>query len=135
MNSQELEQRTKVFALGILKFLKTFKRDKAGDVLAFQLVKSATSIGANYREACRASTHNDFIHKISIVEKEAAETKYWLELCVEGEIGNLDQAKAMLDESSQLLAIFTASGRSAKANRGVRDDDGTTYLPDVDNES
>jgi len=128
MNKQELEVRTKRFALQVLKFLKTLGRDKASEVLTFQLAKSATSIGANYREANRASTHNDFIHKISIVEKEAAETQYWLELCLDGELGDRILANAALEESSQLLAIFTAVGRSAKANRGIKDNDQVPYL-------
>jgi four helix bundle protein len=86
-------------------------------VIGYQMVKAGTSIGANYREANRAESRNDFIHKVGIVEKEAAETQYWLELCEEGKLGDTDQRKWLLQESGELLAIFTRSGQTAKANR------------------
>ena len=78
MDKSELEKRTKLFALRIIKFVAALARNKANDVLGYQLVKCGTSIGANYREANRAESRNDFIHKIGIVEKEAAEIQYWL---------------------------------------------------------
>ena len=80
-------------------------------------MKSGTSIGANYREANRAESHNDFIHKIGVVEKEASETQYWLELFEEASIGDPSERRWLLQESGELLAIFTASGRTAKARR------------------
>ena len=76
----ELESRTKAFALHIIKFVSNLPKNKTTDVLGYQLLKSGTSIGANYREARRAESTDDFIHKIAIVEKEANESKYWLEL-------------------------------------------------------
>jgi four helix bundle protein len=75
-----------------------------GDVLGYQLLKAGTSIGANYREANRAESKNDFIHKIGIVEKEAAETQYWLELCNHAEVGDKVECQLLLEESGQLLA-------------------------------
>ncbi len=87
-------------------------------MITYQIVKSATSIGANYREAGRASSRNDFIHKMSIVEREAAETQYWLELCHEGGFGEPLEAARLLAECSELLAIFTAIGRTSKDNYG-----------------
>jgi four helix bundle protein len=92
-------------------------RNKANDVLIYQLVKCGTSIGANYREATRAESRNGFIHKIGIVEKEAAETQYWPELFDEADIGDETERRWLLKESGELLAIFTSSGRTAKANR------------------
>ena len=79
MNKTDLEIRTKRFALNIIQFVATLPRNKVGDVITHQLVKSGTSVGANYREATRAESRNDFIHKIAIVEKESSETQYWLE--------------------------------------------------------
>ena len=97
-------------------------------MLGYQLVKAGTSIGSNYREANRAESKRDFIHKISIVTKEAAETQYWLELFEEANsefqnssskfqiINPKDSAELtwLLNESGELLAIFTAIGRSSK---------------------
>lgn len=88
MDKKELEERTKKFALRIISFVSSLPKSKATDVLGYQLLKAATSIGANYREANRAESHEDFIHKIGIVEKEAAETQYWLGLFEDAGIGD-----------------------------------------------
>ena len=117
MNRLELEKRTKLFALRIIKFAATLPADRVGDVIKYQLVKAGTSIGANYREANRAESRNDFIHKIDIVEKEASECQYWLELCDEARFGDAKQLVWLLQECGELLAIFTSSGRTAKAAR------------------
>ena len=85
--------------------------------MGYQLVKAGTSIGANYREANRAASRNDFIHKLSIVEKEAAESEYWLELFDEAGIGNPTERRWLLQEAGELLAIFTAAGKTAKSRR------------------
>ncbi len=114
----ELEERTKRFSIRVIRFANGFEKSRAADVIVYQLVKSCTSIGANYREAGRATSQNDFIHKMGIVEKEAAETQYWLELCCELNLSAHGEGKELLDESSQLLAIVTAAGRTARANRG-----------------
>src|SRR5215813_5832557 len=80
MDKFELEKRTKHFAISVIKFAATLPANKIGDVIGYQLVKAGTSVGANYREANRAESRNDFIHKIGIVEKEASESQYWLEV-------------------------------------------------------
>ena len=84
-------------------------------MIKYQLVKA--SVGANYREANRAQSRNDFIHKIAIVEKEASESQYWLEICDEANLGDPKQKKWLRQESGELLAIFTSAGRTAKAAR------------------
>ena len=81
MNKRELETRTKQFALRIIAFAATLPPTKVGDIVTYQLVKAGTSVGANYREANRAESRNDFIHKLAIVQKELSESQYWLELC------------------------------------------------------
>ena len=118
MDKRELEKRTKTFALRVVRFVSGLPKSKVTDVLGYQLLKSGTSIGANYREANRAESHNDFIHKIGVVEKEASETQYWLELFEEANIGDPNERRWLLRESGELLAIFTASGRTAKSRRG-----------------
>ena len=114
---QPLANRTKVFALQIINFLAVLPRNRITDVLGRQLLKSGTSIGANYREAARAESHDDFIHKIGICAKESAETQYWLELFLEGKLVNADKCEVLRQEASELLAIFVASGRTAKNSR------------------
>lgn len=114
---KELETRTKHFALAVIAAVGDLRKSKAADVLGYQLLKSGTSIGANYREANRAQSHDDFIHKIAICEKEAAETEYWLELLDESGIAGKGTCNNLLLESRELLAIFVASGRTAKSRR------------------
>jgi len=114
MDKSTLEQRTKGFALRIISFVSTLPKNKVGDVIGYQLTDSGTSVGANYREANRAESRRDFIHKIGIVEKECAETEYWLELCQEANIGDPVERQWLLKESGELLAIFTRIGKTSK---------------------
>ena len=119
MNRSDLEKRTKQFALKIIRFVATLPKNKVGDVITYQLVKAGTSIGSNYREAGRAESHSDFIHKIGIVEKESSESQYWLELCEEAQLGATELRHWLLQEIGELLAIFTQSGKAAKSNRAA----------------
>jgi four helix bundle protein len=112
MTRKELEDRTLRFALDVMKFVERLRRARSIDVVARQLIRSATSIGANYREATRAESHNDFVHKLNISSKEAAETLYWLELVSEFDT-SLD-ARALVEESHALVRIFTASVKTAR---------------------
>ena len=113
---KELEARTKRFALSVIQIVEKLPRSKASDLIAHQLLKSGTSIGANYREATRAQSRDDFIHKIGICEKEASETEYWLELAQDASSIRLT-ASDLLRETRELLAIFVASGKTAKSRR------------------
>lgn len=110
----ELEERTKKFAVHIVKLIRTFPKTVDGMEVGRQLLKSGTSIGANYREANRAESKDDFIHKVGIAEKEASETEYWLEICQASNIGRAEEVRVMLTESKELLAILTTIGRKAK---------------------
>jgi four helix bundle protein len=116
MDKADLERRTKAFALRVIGFVGSLPKDKAADVLGYQVLKSGTAVGANYREANRAESRKDFIHKIGIVEKEASETQYWLELLEESHIGSAPDRQWLLRESGQLVAIFTRVGKTAKSN-------------------
>ncbi len=111
---KDLERRTKQFSLTIIKFVSFLPRTREADVLARQLLRSATSIGANYREANRGVSRADFANKIGTVQKEAAETRYWIELLLESEIGKRSTTAELLKESSELLAIFTSIGKRLK---------------------
>lgn len=111
---KDLEQRTKSFSLAVIKFTASLPRTREADVLCRQLLRSATSIGANYREANRGVSRADFANKIGTVQKEASETQYWLELLMESGIARQSQATELHVESSELLAIFTAIGKKLK---------------------
>lgn len=89
-------------------------------VLGKQLLKSSTSIGASYREACRAESRADFIHKIAVAEKEADETCYWLELLSDSDTLPAERLQPLLKEANELLAILVASGRTARSNGSPR---------------
>jgi four helix bundle protein len=110
----ELEERTKQFAVQVVKTTTLFPKSGEGQVIGKQLLRAGTSIGANYREANRAESRNDFIHKIGVAEKEAAETIYWLEICRDTKLGPEKQIAELLNEAGQLLAILITIGRKAK---------------------
>jgi four helix bundle protein len=117
LNKAELEQRTKEFSLILIRFLQSLPKNYLGEAMGKQLLKSGTSIGANYREANRAESKADFIHKLAIAEKEASETVYWLELMTEAGIGSRQEVTTLLLEAREFLAIFTAAGRTSKGLR------------------
>jgi four helix bundle protein len=109
-----LEERTKRFALCVIEFVTSLPRSRTAEVLGRQLLRSGTSIGANYREANRGVSRPDFANKIGIVQKEAAETQYWIELFLESGISGQLPAQRLHKESSELLAIFTSIGKKLK---------------------
>src|ERR1043166_1710647 len=111
---KDLEERTKRFALDVIRFTSRLPRTREADVLGKQLLRSATSIGANYREANRGVSRADFANKIGTVQKEAAETQYWLELLIESGISSSAAAAGLHKESSELLAIFASIGKKLK---------------------
>lgn len=115
----ELEGRTKKFALSVMQFVSSLPKGRVSESLGYQLIRSGTSIGANYHEAQRAESKADFIHKVAIAEKEASETCYWLELFVDGAIGPSAKAQTLLNEAGQLLSILSSIGKRAK-NRAAR---------------
>ena len=115
----ELEGRTKDFAVRIVRLIRTFPKTVDGIGVGRQLLKAGTSIGANYREANRAESRNDFIHKVGIAEKEASETAYWLEICEASTLGRPEEVTVLLKEANELLAILTTIGRKAKGKSRV----------------
>ena len=117
MNKAELDFKTEEFSLILIRFLESLPKNYLGEALARQLLKSGTSIGANYREANRAESKADFIHKLAIVEEEASETLYWLELMLEAKIGANQEDLRLMQQAKELLDIFTAAGRTSKGRR------------------
>ena len=115
MRREDLEKRTRRFAVNVIVFSESLKPGRANDVIARQLIKAASSIGANYREAVRAESRDDFIHKLNISSKEAGETEYWLELL--HDLRGLQEVKPLLQEADELLRILTASVKTARTRR------------------
>ncbi len=113
----ELSVRTKKFALRIIKLSEALPRTRAANVISNQVLRSATSIAANYRACGRARSKAEFIAKIGIVIEEADETVLWLELLIESEIVPAIRLESLIAEANQLLAIFSAFGRTAKNDR------------------
>src|SRR5467141_2155735 len=117
-NEPDLKKRTKAFALRILRLVDTLPKTTAGRSLASQILRSATSVAANYRAACRAKSTADFIAKMGIVEEEADETLFWLELLEESELVTAAKLTAIKQEADELIAITVASIKTARRNRG-----------------
>jgi four helix bundle protein len=114
MDSAELKARTKPFAINVVGFVEGLNRNTTVDVLGKQLIRSATSVAANYRSACRSRSKAEFASKIGIVEEEADETLFWLEMLIGCKKSTSEAVKPMMDEAEQLLRIFAASHITAK---------------------
>jgi four helix bundle protein len=112
-----LQARTRSFALRVLQVFRSLPNSQEGRILGQQLLRSATSVAANYRSACRARSRRDFLSKLGIVEEEADESLFWLEFIAEAGLLPQVKLKELISEASQLTAIFVASRRTAKNNR------------------
>jgi four helix bundle protein len=117
MDQHEMKRRTKAFAVKIVRLFESLPQKRAAYVLGRQLLRCGTSVGANYRSACRAKSAADFIAKMGIVEEEIDETIYWLELLIEVGILKAEEAEAILKEANELLAIVVASIKTARKNK------------------
>jgi four helix bundle protein len=116
MTNEDLKNRTKQFALRIIKLGKSLKGDDIDRILLKQLIRSATSVAANYRAAIKAKSKKDFVYKLNVIEEEADESYFWLEIICEAEIIKAEKFFLLIKEAKELTAIFTAQGRTAKAN-------------------
>jgi four helix bundle protein len=114
---QQLKQRTKSFALRIIRMTQALPRTKEADVIGRQVLRSATSIAANYRAAGRARSKAEFIAKLGVVIEETDETVLWLELLAESGIMKLSRLNDLLSEANQLLAVFAASWKTVKNSK------------------
>lgn len=113
-NREDLRARTKRFALRILQLYKHLPSEDSARIVGKQLLRSGTSVGANYRAACRARSKAEFISRMGIVLEEADETVFWLELLLDGGIVRPDKLDLLIRESNELTSIFVASLRTAK---------------------
>ncbi len=116
MTSNELKLRTKNFSLRVIRMIEKLPKSNSAKVIGYQLIRSATSVGANYRAACRARTNAEFISKIKIVEEESDESLYWLELIQELQFFKNELISDLIREADELTAIFTSTVKTAKRN-------------------
>ena len=110
----DLKARTKKYALDIIRLVQSLPRNQTADILGRQLIRSATSVAANYRAACRARSRADFLSKMGIVEEEADETQFWIELLTEADLVKPDKVDNLIKESNELIAITVSSIRTAR---------------------
>ena len=114
MSKEELKIRYKAFALRIMKMAESLPSGLSADVIAKQIVRCATSVAANYRAACRARSKAEFIANLGIVEEEADETLFWLEMIEEAELLPASRLEALKTEANEIVAITVTSIKTAK---------------------
>jgi four helix bundle protein len=115
MNEPQMKNRTKQFGLRILKMADALPTTRSGNAIANQIVRSSTSVAANYRALCRSKSRADFINKTGIVEEEADESGFWLELIVDAGLMTPARVKPLLDEAGEITAMLVASRKTAVA--------------------
>jgi four helix bundle protein len=115
--SSDLRVRTRDFALRVVRLVDTLPVGRSPDVIGKQLLRSATSVAANYRSACRARSNAEFVAKLGIVEEEADESVYWLELIRDAGILKAELLSDLLNEGGEIVAMVVASIKTARGNR------------------
>ncbi|EKF00134.1 putative 23S ribosomal protein [Tolypothrix sp. PCC 7601] len=114
VNEKQFKDRTKQLGLRVIYLVEALPQTRTADVIGKQVLRSATSVGANYRAACRAKSTADLIAKLSIVEEEADETLYWLEILVEAGMISADKLTNLMQETAEILAMTVASIKTLK---------------------
>jgi four helix bundle protein len=118
MKEKDLKQRTKGFALHVVRFCESLPKDETSKTLGRQLLRSGTSVGANYRAVCRAKSTADFISKFGTVLEEADESAYWMELLIDAGKAGSESTAALLREANELIAISVSSINTARKSGG-----------------
>ena len=119
MTENELKQRTKDFALRVMKLVGALPENSVGRPIGNQLIRSGTAIGANYQAACRGRSKAEFVAKLGVVVEEADESCYWLELIIDGQLLNKRRVEPLLLEANELTAIMVASRKSAMSSSPI----------------
>jgi four helix bundle protein len=117
MNEREFKERTKQVAVRVIHLVESLPKTATADVVGKQLLRSATSIGANYRAACRGKSPADVISKLGIVEEEADETIYWMELLIECGLVSESKLANLMSETNEIVAMIVASIKTLRRNR------------------
>jgi four helix bundle protein len=117
MNQRELQERTKRFALDIIKFRESLPKDETATILGRQLLRAGTSVGANYRAVCRAKSKADFISKFGTVLEDADESAFWIELLIDSNKATRQAVAPLLQEANELTAIAISSINTARKSQ------------------
>ena len=120
MTPEELKKRTKAFAISAIRLGDALPTTRSGNIVANQLIRSATSVGANYRAVCRARSDSDFASKMGVVLEEADESAFWLEVIVESGMKTEQQISSLAKEANELVAIFVASSNTVRSRLGKK---------------
>jgi four helix bundle protein len=120
MDPSDLKKRTKQFALETIRLVDSIPSNRIGDIIGRQLLRSGTSVGANYRSACRARSKADFISKMGIVEEEADESMYWLELLEDSGLVEAPKLHNLRDEANAIVSITVSSIKTARSSRTTK---------------
>ncbi len=114
MTPEALKNRTREFALRVIRVVEALPKGRLGDVMGRQLLRSGTSVGANYRAACRARSQAEFLAKLGIVEEEADESLYWMQLLVDADLVTEDRMGMLMKEADEIVSIVVASAKTAR---------------------
>lgn len=117
MDEKEFKSRTKQIALRVIRLVESLPNSISAQIIGKQVLRSATSIGANYRAACRGKSTADVIHKLAIVEEEADESLYWLELLIESNIISENKLSALMNEISEIVAMTVSSIKTLRSKK------------------
>ena len=114
MDASEMKERTRAFALRVIRLVEALPANRTADVLGKQLLRAGTSVGANYRAACRGRSKKDFVAKLGIVEEESDESIYWMELLVDVGLVKPTRMAELLKEADEILSIIVASIKKSR---------------------
>src|SRR5262245_27510384 len=117
MNEQEFKNRTKGLALRVIRLVSALPKNQVSEIIGKQLLRSATSVGANYRAVCRGKSPADLINKLAIVEEEADETLYWMELLIESGIISEVKLSGLMSETNEIIAMTVTSIKTLRPNQ------------------
>ena len=115
MDEKEFKNRTKQIALRVIRLVESLPKTNSAQIIGKQLLRSATSVGANYRAACRGKSEADVLHKLSIVEEEADESLYWLELLIEANIISESKLSALMRDINEIVAMTVSSIKTLRS--------------------
>ena len=117
MDEKEFKNRTKQIALRVIRLVESLPNTNSAQIIGKQLLRSATSVGANYRAACRGKSEAEVLHKLSIVEEEADESLYWLELLVESNIVAETKLSALMHDINEIVAMTVSSIKTLRSKK------------------
>ena len=117
MDEQEFKNRTKQIALRVIRLVESLPNTSSANIIGKQLLRSATSVGANYRAACRGKSTADVLQKLAIVEEEADESLYWLELLIESEIVSANKLSILMSDINEIVAITVSSIKTLRSKK------------------